>query len=420
MATLRVKQTSTETATAPLSPAGVIQGISEIRFQSTHRIRSCANSEMNHNVCGGPHLIDTVDVKAMLPINLARRVLVHAEPSNCEASSSSGSPASSPTSEALDGDTSLSSSYASQTPVANLKSILKNPIRPRTPLTSKPAEFDLEDNVEYDSDSDMDDDGDDDEEEEEVEEEVEEEEVSGDYKTGTSDSNCSDEGDENEYSDDEGSFICFVNSVHFSAKDDIRIIPCRDEIVDGRAEPEMTFHEQALRMRSSKRVPFQPYTVNGKDYDPNEHSRDVIELDKQLFIAYVNGIRNMNVEDYRPVVLARTLNATSCDIDFLPITEHQVNAYLDRVVDSALGFFPYLFGKDEYDRILDDAEVVTSFDYYNNVLYKPDSGLFQQAITRQLESKLADTAAIIENDILDWVAGELIEPLGRHASFRWG
>ncbi|EGC41404.1 conserved hypothetical protein [Histoplasma capsulatum var. duboisii H88] len=414
MATLRVKQTSTETATAPISPAGVIQGISEIRFQSTHRIRSCANSEMNHNVCGGPHLIDTVDVKAMLPINLARRVLVHAEPSNCEASSSSGSPASSPTSEVLDGDTSLSSSYASQTPVANLKSILKNPIGPRTPQTSKPTEFDLEDNVEYDSDSDMDDDDDDDEEEEE------EEEVSGGYKTGTSDSNRSDEGDENEYSDDEGSFICFVNSVHFSAKDDIRIIPCRDEIVDGRAEPEMTFHEQALRMRGSKRVPFQPYTVNGKDYDPNEHSRDVIELDKQLFIAYVNGIRNMNVEDYRPVVLTRTLNATSCDIDFLPTTEHQVNAYLDRVVDSALGFFPYLFGKDEYNRILDDAEVVTSFDDYNNVLYKPDSGLFQQAITRQLESKLADTAAIIENDILDWVAGELIEPLGRHASFRWG
>ncbi|KKZ62914.1 hypothetical protein EMCG_02760 [[Emmonsia] crescens] len=404
MANLRGKQTFTETVAAPISPATVIQCTSEIMFQSTDWTASSATHETQQHVYGGAHLLDTIDVKALLPADRARGVLVHVESSTYETSSASESPAlSSLVSETVDIDTSLSSFCSSQKPVANLKSILKTRIEPRSPQSFNTIEFDSEDNIEYDADSDMD-----------------EDDGKEDDETGTNDSDWSDEYDDNEYSDEEGSFVCFVNSVRFSAKDDICIIPSIDETGDDRAEPEMTFHEQAHRMQGSKRVPFEPYTVNRKDYDPNEHSPDVIDLDKQLFMAYVNGIRNMNAEDYQPIVLSRTLNAAPCDVDVLPVTEHQVNAYLDRVVDSLLGFFPYLFGKDEYNRLLDVAEVVTSFDDYNNVLYKPDSGLFQQAITRQLERKLADTLVIIENNILDWVAGELVEPLGRHASFRWG
>ncbi|KAL2366576.1 hypothetical protein RJZ56_000409 [Blastomyces dermatitidis] len=409
MATLRAdRHASIETMTALSSPATVIQCTSEIAFQSTDWIISCATHETKQKVYGGPHILDTVDVKALLPVNLDGKLPVHAEPLTYKASTCSESPiASSPPSEIDDIDTSLSSSCSSQAPVTNLKSILKKPTEPQSPQGLELMEFNLEDSMGYDADSDMD-------------EDEYEDDASGDSETGTYDSNWSDEYDECEYSDQEGSFVCFVNSVHFSAQDDVFIIPSRDEIGDDRAESEMTFHEQALRMQSSKRVSFEPYSVNKKDYDPDEHSHDVIDLDKQLFMAYVNGIRNMNAEDYQPVVLSRTLNATPCDIAVLPVTEHQVNAYLDRVVESLLGFFPYLFEKDEYNRLLDIAEVVTSFDDHNNVLYEPDSGLFQQAITRQLARKLTDTAVIIDNNILDWVAGELIEPLGRRASFRWG
>ncbi|OJD24784.1 hypothetical protein ACJ73_03846 [Blastomyces percursus] len=401
MATLRENgHAFIETMTAPSSPATIIQRTSDITFQSRDWIISCATHEMRQKVCGGPHVLDTIDVKALLP--------VHSEPLTYEASTCSESPiASSPPSEIVYIDTSLSSSCSSQAPVTNLKSILKKPAEPQSSQGFKLMGFHLEDSMGYDADSDM-------------YEDEDEEDASGDSELGDDESDCSDGYDECEYSDEEDSFICFVNSVHFSAQDDICIIPSRDEIGENRAEGEMTFHEQALRMQASKRVSFEPYSANKKDYDPDEHSHDVIDLDKQLFMAYVNGIRNMNTEDYQPVVLSRTLNAAPCDIAVLPITEHQVNGYLDRVVESLLGFFPYLFGKDEYNRLLDVAKVVTSFDDYNNVLYEPDSGLFQQVITRQLEKKLADTAATIEHDLLDWVAGELIEPLGRRASFRWG
>ncbi|PGH09115.1 hypothetical protein GX51_00869 [Blastomyces parvus] len=411
MATLREgKQASAETMTTPITPATVNQCTSEIVFQSTDWIVSCATHEMKQDIYTGHHLLDTADVKTLLTVDFSGKLPVHAEPPTYENSTCSESPiTSSPPSEIADIDTPSSSSSCSlQTPVAKLKPILKKPTEPQSPQGFKLMEFDLETSAEYDDDSDMDED-----------EDEEDDDDNGDSETETDDSNWSNEYDEREYSDEGGSFVCFVNSVHFSAQDDICIIPSRDEIGDERAESEMTFHEQALRMQGSKRLPFEPYTVNRRDYDPNEHSHDVVDLDKQLFVASVNGIRNMNAEDYQPVVLSRTLNATPCDIAVLPITEHQVNAYLDRVVESLLGFFPYLFGKDEYNRLLDVAEVVTCFDDYNNVLYKPDSGLLQQAITRQLERRLADTALIIENNILDWVAGELIEPLGRHASFRW-
>ncbi|OAX85043.1 hypothetical protein ACJ72_00573 [Emergomyces africanus] len=410
MANLRGKQA----LAAPLSAAVVLQCTSEIMFQSTDWIASSATPKMKQHVFGGAHSQDSIDIKTLPPVDHTYRVRAHSEPSTYVTSSAPESlTASSPASDMVEIDTSLSSSCSFHTPVTSLKSILKNPIEPRGPASLVPMEFDLEDNIEYDADSDMDEDEDDDE------------DYAGENnETGTNDSDWSDdygENDDNEYSADEGSFVCFVNSVRFSAKEDVYIIPSRHIIgdEDGHVEPEMTFHEQAHRIQGSKRVPFEPYTVNRKVYDPNEHSPDVIDLDKQLFAAYINGIRNMNAEDYRPVVLSRTLNASPCDIDALPITEHQVNAYLDRVVDSLLGFFPYLFGKDEYIRLLDVAEVVTSFDDYNNVLYKPNSGLFQEEITRQLERKLGDTLVVIENDIIGWVAGELIEPLGRHASFHW-
>ncbi|OJD19670.1 hypothetical protein AJ78_00402 [Emergomyces pasteurianus Ep9510] len=397
----------------PLSPETVIQCSSEIMISSTDWMASSTTYKMKQNVDGAAHLQDSTDAKALPSIDRAVGVLVHAEPSTYESPSSPESLlATSPVSDMVEIDTSLSSFCSSQTPVTPLKSILKNPMEPRSPGSIGPVEFDLEDSIKYGADSDM---GEDEEEDADCA-------AGGNDENRTNDSDwseCYDEDDDIEYSAEEGSFVCFVNSVRFSTKEDICIIPSRTAIGISHTEPEITFHEQAHRMQGSKPVPFEPYTVNRKDYDPNEHSPDTIDLDKQLFAAYLNGLRNMNAEYYQPVVLSRALNAAPYDIDILPITEHQVNAYLDRVVDSLLGFFPYLLGKDEYNRLLDVAEVVTSFDDYNNVLYKPDSELLQQAITHQLERKLADTLVIIENDILGWVAGELIEPLGRHASFRW-
>ncbi|EEH36572.1 hypothetical protein PAAG_06990 [Paracoccidioides lutzii Pb01] len=362
--------------------------------------------------------LDTTNVKLTLPIGRTRGAHFRNESSGLELLSISETPvASSPASEGIDIYSPLSSSSSSlcssPTPTfIGLKSILKNTFKPQSAQGFNLMDSDTEYEEENDEDSDID--GDDDLNEDEESESDESDEYDE-----------SDEADEvddsdNEYSDETGSFICFAKSVHFNLNLDVHIIPNREGNGDDCGEPELTFHEQALLKQGSKRERerFEQYSVNNQSYDSDEHGRDVVELDKQLFTAYVNGIRNMNAEDYRSVVLSRTLNAGPCEVDVLPFIEDLVNQYLDRVVESLLGFFQYLFPDEEYHNLLFFAEDVTAFDDHNRIVYKPSSSDCQQVITQHLTTKLAGTsAAISENGILEWVAGELIEPLGRQALF---
>ncbi|PGH15305.1 hypothetical protein AJ79_02470 [Helicocarpus griseus UAMH5409] len=409
MASSYGNETATETMSPSNSPATAIQCASKINFFSTDwTVYSAFNeSKQQPDVCRNACFLDAIDVNTVVPADRKGRTPADREPAKPELLSTSESPAvSSPASSMADIYTPFSSTCSSPAPkVIHLKSILKNPLNPRNPHGFEKMAFGFQDADEYDADSDMDEDDDD---------------MSEDDGSDIDDYNGLDDyGDE--YSDDEGSFICFVNTVHFSDKDEIRIIPGRHENGDSHAEPEMTFHEQAQRIKGSKHALFEPYSVNKKEYDSSEHGPDLVDIDKQLFVAYVNGIRNMGADDYQPVVLSRTLNADPCDVEVIPIIEYQVNSYLDRVLESLLGFFPHLFGTDEYNRILDNAEAVTSFDDYNGVIYEPSSSLFQRAITDQLATKLADGPIAHEDHlILDWAAGELIEPLGRQALFRWG
>ncbi|EEH20769.2 hypothetical protein PABG_03000 [Paracoccidioides brasiliensis Pb03] len=389
--------------------------------------------------------LDTTNVKLALPIGRTRGAHFRNESSGLEPLSISETPvASSPASEGIDTYSPLSSSSSSSslcsspTPTfIGLKSILKNTFKPQSAQGFNSMDSDTEYEEENDEHSDID--GYDDLNEDEESESDESDEYDE-----------SDEADEFDDSDNEckinikneceqlhqlaniismkadlyerGSFICFAKSVHFNLNLDVHIIPNREGNGDDCGEPELTFHEQALlkqgSIRERERERFERYSVNNQSYDSDEHGHDVVELDKQLFTAYVNGILNMNAEDYRSVVLSRTLNAGPCEVDVLPFIADLVNQYLDRVVESLLGFFQYLLPDEEYHNLLFFAEDVTTFDDHNRIVYKPSSSDCQQVITRHLTTKLAGTfAAISESDILEWVAGELIEPLGRQALF---
>ncbi|KAK2776137.1 hypothetical protein FQN52_003807 [Onygenales sp. PD_12] len=417
MANPELKRASTETMPTPVSSTVVLRCAPGIRLLSADWRGSCESHRMKSQpeILAESCLVVATKVDDVRPV-CPGSIPDHSEFFTPESSSTFDSHAtSSPTSGMLELSTPISSACPSPTQVPpRLKSILKNPI-----ISQKPSGFhfamkiDIEDKDGYEAGSDPDDDDD-----------GSMEDDSEDDESAWSDEY--DEYDEYEESDDggdadsdyEGSFIHFVNSVRFSLKDDVRIIPRRDENYDNGAEPEMTFHEQAHLMHASEHATFEVYSVNQKDYDPSEHSPDVVDLDKQLFVAYINGIRTMHTDDYKPVIHSRTLHATPSNVDIIPITEHQVNAYLDRVVDSLLGFFPYLFAKDEYNHILDNAEAATSFDDFNNIVYEPNSRQLQRVITTHLSRKLEDAPMAVDNEVLDWVAGELIEPLGRHASFR--
>ncbi|KAK2806824.1 hypothetical protein FQN50_005686 [Emmonsiellopsis sp. PD_5] len=440
MANPEVKRASTETMPTPVSSTVVLRCAPGMRVLSADWRGFCGTHGMKSQpeILAESCLVFATKVNDVRPVGPGS-IPDHSEFFTPESSSTFDSHAtSSPTSGMLELSTPISSACPSPTQVPpRLKSILKNPI-----ISQRPSGFhfamrvDIEDKDGYEAGSDPDNDGDgsmeddseDDEsawsdEYEEYDEYEESDDGGGTYiahsdRTPRLVSIADPVSIIDADSDYEGSFIHFVNSVRFSLKDDVRIIPGRDENHDNGAEPEMTFHEQAHLMHASEHATFEAYSVNQKDYDPSEHSPDVVDLDKQLFMAYINGIRTMHTDDYKPVIHSRTLHATPSNVDIIPITEHQVNAYLDRVVDSLLGFFPYLFAKDEYNHILDNAEAATSFDDFNNIVYESNSRQLQQVITKHLTRKLEDAPMAVDNEILDWVAGELIEPLGRHASFR--
>lgn len=179
----------------------------------------------------------------------------------------------------------------------------------------------------------------------------------------------------------------------------------------------MTIHERMLLAQAAK-PPNRLPSLNGKEYDPEEHPRDVVDLDKDLLAAYINGLRTVDIEGFKTVLRSRTLHV-DCDRQTVSNdAETQMNEYLDRILESLLGFFPNLFTEDEYSHILDQAELAITFDDTYQFSYQPESVNVQQMLQKVLEEKLTTDDTVLVEEVLGWLAGELLEPLGRRASFR--
>jgi hypothetical protein len=87
-------------------------------------------------------------------------------------------------------------------------------------------------------------------------------------------------------------------------------------------------------------------------------------------------------------------------------------------LDLVLGFFPNLFTDEEYAHILDKAQLAISFDDLEGLLYLPEAADVQAMLKNILQEKLCLESAGLIAEVLAWLAGELLEPLGRRASSR--
>ncbi|WEW60873.1 hypothetical protein PRK78_006361 [Emydomyces testavorans] len=214
------------------------------------------------------------------------------------------------------------------------------------------------------------------------------------------------------------SFICFERSVHFSSSGD-EIIPrsgTAEPLPD--AIPEMTCHERMILVDQLKARQIGNWE-NGGDYDPEEHSRDSLALDKELLFAYINGLRTLNHNCCKAALRSRTLHAKQDGISRLDArTEKDMNEYLERIADLLRGIFPNLFTEDEYTRILVQAKSAISFDEHGQLIYEPRSVDFQHMIRGLLAERLAYDDMFLEDEVLEWFAGNLIAPLGRQAFSR--
>ncbi|KAI1966728.1 hypothetical protein LOZ58_000216 [Ophidiomyces ophidiicola] len=214
------------------------------------------------------------------------------------------------------------------------------------------------------------------------------------------------------------SFISFERSVHFSCAEDEIIPSSEPETPLPDAFPEMTCHERMLLAEHMKNRRIGNWE-NGGDYDPEEHSPDSLQLDKDLLFAYVNGLRTLNQNCCMIALKSRTLNASkdgSIKVDTR--IGKDVNDYLDRIADLLRGIFPNLFTADEYAGILNQAQAAVSFDDYGQLIYEAQSVNVQHTIRGFLAERLGCHDMFLQDEMLEWFAGNLIAPLGRQALSR--
>ncbi|KAL1966716.1 hypothetical protein VTN77DRAFT_3913 [Rasamsonia byssochlamydoides] len=251
---------------------------------------------------------------------------------------------------------------------------------------------------------------------------------------------CAD-GDDND--DDEVDFddshIAFENSVRFDT--DVSYIEAPELDDDQQDEPEMTWHEM---MMASVRGRLPVADVDGcsdcrsngdenfntsdslteDDWErnipngPEEHPRDMVELDKQLFIAYMNGIHGVPDNKYKSLLRARAQEIREGRIH-CPFFESETfhGAYLDEVLNHVIGVFRNVVLRDEFDELvrLCEAKVALEQSDASAQVLERHTTDFLDKIEHLLSERLADGKVTIGKDELSFFAGGIA-----YALENWG
>ncbi|KAK2833978.1 hypothetical protein FQN49_006880 [Arthroderma sp. PD_2] len=273
----------------------------------------------------------------------------------------------------------------------------------------------------------------DDEEEEFVDDDDEVESNCGDYGDDGLQSDDSDsdhesyvEGDE--MTEDLGlndtySFISFSRSVHFAPTLET-VIPTKTYDWEMEIEPptepllEMTLQEKIQIAVTAREKSVDPTNFTFDEYyvDPEEHTRDNVDLDKQLLTAYINGLRTISTHVCKVMLQSRTLPRNQTGTEGVePDTTLYVNEYLDRISRLLLDFFPNLVDENRFVDILQCTSMAVSFDDEDNVIYQPGLKEAREVIKAVLEDTLDVDGMYMVDDVTRWLASELIEPLGHRA-----
>lgn len=163
----------------------------------------------------------------------------------------------------------------------------------------------------------------------------------------------------------DGSFISFESMVRFDSNVQY-IEPLQYEEEEENAGNGMTCHEMmALARASSYPNKSHEETYSGvetSDVDDAsheaitdsieqlpEHSDDIIDLDKSLFVAYMNGINGITDPEYKARLRARVTDFKSGRVPSPFLDLNGANAaYLDTVLSHVIGTFRNIVVKDEF------------------------------------------------------------------------
>ncbi|KAL2002000.1 hypothetical protein VTN02DRAFT_854 [Thermoascus thermophilus] len=240
------------------------------------------------------------------------------------------------------------------------------------------------------------------------------------------------EGDEFDFDD---SFITFESSVRFNSE--VRYIDAPDFYdEEDNSTSEMTVHEMMELARASgsltilqKAIDNEPNDSSAhesrseEDYSsadgdimggPEEHTRDDVELDKQLFIAYMNGINGVPDNKYKPHLRTRAneIRLGRAQSPFLE-SETVYGTYLDHVLNHVIGSFRSLVERDEFDELVRLSERKAAMEQLESSpeIIEAHTKKLLKRIEDLLSERLAQGNVEVGEDELSFFAGGVAHAL---------
>ncbi|KAL4943678.1 hypothetical protein BDV06DRAFT_131977 [Aspergillus oleicola] len=162
----------------------------------------------------------------------------------------------------------------------------------------------------------------------------------------------------------DGSFISFESNVRFDTQ--VQYIEPLEYEEEEEANPGMTCHEMMALARAS----FYPNKSHEETYSGAEtsdideadheaisdsieklpeHTGDILDLDKRLFVAYMNGINGIENPEYKTRLRARVADFKSGSVSSPFLDLDSANAvYFDTVLSHVIGTFRNIVVKDEF------------------------------------------------------------------------
>lgn len=161
-------------------------------------------------------------------------------------------------------------------------------------------------------------------------------------------------------SDDEtldDSFITFESNVRFNPK--IQYIEAPEYTEDESPDTEATFHELLERAQAFGHCLLEGGNPDNTDAgdaimgESEEHTQDVVDLDKRLFAAYMNGIHGIADSNYTSQLRAHIDDIKSGHAETPFFDSDSAHAiYLDNVLSHVIGIFQNLVDGEEFDELV--------------------------------------------------------------------
>ncbi|RAK76096.1 uncharacterized protein BO72DRAFT_147425 [Aspergillus fijiensis CBS 313.89] len=239
------------------------------------------------------------------------------------------------------------------------------------------------------------------------------------------------DGEDDDVASLDGSFIIEFGGSHVQFDANICYIEAPElEEDDESPEAGLTCHELMEMARKSGSLRLQEGTGPGdhpedcEDDDsliletlkqlPEEHPDDVVDLDKSLFVAYMNGINGLTDPQYKSRLRSRVDDIKSGRAHTPYLDEDgTTGAYIDNALNHVIGVFRNIVAEEEFNELVDLSHVKGSST-------GPSGSINQKLLTKLeniLSERLASNAVNIGPDELSFFTSGLAYALDHWTSY---